>query len=74
MEIEKKLARLEEIVTGMEKGDITLDASLKLFEEGIRLSRECQQSLTAAEAVVQKLTGFDGNGQPITEPFKPTED
>ncbi|MBX2996203.1 MAG: exodeoxyribonuclease VII small subunit [Bdellovibrionaceae bacterium] len=70
MDFEKKLGRLEEIVQKMERGDLALEDSLKLFEEGIKLSRECQTRLNEAEAQVKKLVGFDGNGQAVTEPFK----
>lgn len=73
MEFEKKLARLEEIVQKMEKGELSLEDSLKLFEEGVKLSKECQTSLTEAENKVSLLTGFDANGSPITEPFLPSE-
>lgn len=73
MDFEKKLTRLEEIVQKMEKGDMALDESLKLFEEGVKLSRECQTQLTKAEAQVKKLVGFDDKGKAITEDFK-TED
>ncbi len=55
MEFEKKLGRLEEIVQKMEKGDMALEESLKLFEEGVKLSRECQGQLTKAEAKVKQL-------------------
>ncbi len=70
MDFEKKLSRLEEIVSKMEKGDIALEESLKLFEEGVKLSRECHGQLAQAEAQVKKLVGFDSNGQPLTEAFK----
>ncbi|MBC7743138.1 MAG: exodeoxyribonuclease VII small subunit [Bdellovibrionaceae bacterium] len=70
MEFEKKLARLEEIVTQMEKGDLALEDSLKSFEEGIKLSRECHGQLAQAEAQVKKLVGFDSSGQALTEIFK----
>lgn len=70
MDFEKKLGRLEEIVQKMERGDLALEDSLKLFEEGIKLSRECQTRLNEAEAQVKKLVGFDGSGQAVTEPFK----
>ena len=46
MDFEKKLGRLEEIVVKMDKGDLALEDSLKLFEEGIKLSRECQSRWT----------------------------
>lgn len=73
MEFEKKLSRLEEIVQKMEKGDLTLDDSLKLFEEGIKLSRDCQSQLTKAEAQVKKLVSIDASGKVVTEPFKDEE-
>jgi exodeoxyribonuclease VII small subunit len=69
MDFEKKLNRLEEIVQKMEKGDLALDESLKLFEEGVKLSRDCHSQLTKAEAQVKKLVGFDEKGKPITENF-----
>ncbi len=70
MDFEKKLQRLEEIVQKMEKGDLALEESLKLFEEGVKLSRDCHTQLNQAEVQVKKLMGFDGNQQPITEDFK----
>ncbi len=70
MDFEKKLGRLEEIVQKMEKGDLALDESLKLFEEGVKLSRECQTRLNEAEAQVKQLVGFDEKGAPITENFQ----
>lgn len=70
MDFEKKLNRLEEIVGKMEKGDLALDESLKLFEEGVKLSRDCHSQLTKAEAQVKKLVGFDSEGQPIKDDFK----
>jgi exodeoxyribonuclease VII small subunit len=73
MDFEKKLSRLEEIVHKMEKGELALDESLKLFEEGVKLSRECQTQLTKAETQVKKLVGFDDKGKAITEDFS-TED
>ncbi len=73
MDFEKKLGRLEEIVTKMEKGELNLEESLKLFEEGVRLSRECHQKLNEAEAQVKKLVGFDAAGNPLTETFVPEE-
>lgn len=70
MDFEKKLTRLEEIVQKMEKGDLALEDSLKLFEEGVKLSRDCHGQLTKAEAQVKKLVGFDSNGKAMTEDFK----
>lgn len=72
MDFEKKLSRLEEIVHKMEKGDLALDESLKLFEEGVKLSRECQGKLTEAEAKVKVLMGENSNG-PVLQDFKAEE-
>lgn len=69
MDFEKKLKRLEEIVQKMEKGDLALEESLKLFEEGVKLSRECHQKLTEAESRVKVLSSFDESGNPITKEF-----
>ncbi|MFN3696095.1 MAG: exodeoxyribonuclease VII small subunit [Pseudobdellovibrio sp.] len=70
MDFEKKLNRLEEIVQKMEKGDLSLDESLKLFEEGVKLSRDCHGQLTNAEAQVKKLVSVDSSGKATTEDFK----
>jgi exodeoxyribonuclease VII small subunit len=69
MDFEKKLGRLEEIVQKMEKGDSTLEDSLKLFEEGVKLSRECHTRLNEAEAKVKKLVAMDAAGKAVTEDF-----
>jgi exodeoxyribonuclease VII small subunit len=69
MDFEKKLTRLEEIVQKMEKGELALDESLKLFEEGVKLSRDCHGQLTKAEAQVKKLVNFDEKGKAVTEDF-----
>jgi len=69
MDFEKKLARLEEIVTKMEGGNLTLEESLKLFEEGVKNSRECQKQLTEAEEKVKVLLKVEANGTAVTEDF-----
>lgn len=73
MDFEKKLNRLEEIVQKMEKGELSLDESLKLFEEGVKLSRDCHGQLTNAEAQVKKLVSVDDKGNAITEKFSADE-
>jgi exodeoxyribonuclease VII small subunit len=70
MSFEKKLTRLEEIVKKMENGELSLDESLKLFEEGVKLSRDCNNELTEAEQKVKKLVGVDADGEPVLEDFK----
>lgn len=73
MDFEKKLGRLEAIVQQMEKGDLPLDQSLKLFEEGVGLTRDCQKQLTEAENKIQLLVEVDANKQPVTKPFSAEE-
>ena len=66
---EDALNKLERIVSQLEEGEISLEESLKLFEEGIRLSRLCNQKLDEAEKKVEiLLKGKDGtlNAQPFT--------
>jgi len=55
IDLEKSLAELEEIVEQLESGDLPLEKSLKQFERGVRLSRECQSALKEAEQRVQVL-------------------
>jgi exodeoxyribonuclease VII small subunit len=57
MDLEKSLAELETIVEQLESGELPLDRSLKEFERGVRLSRECQGALKDAEQRVQVLMG-----------------
>ena len=73
MDFEKNLIRLEEIVGKMERGELSLDDSLKLFEEGVKLSKECHQRLSEAENKVRILMGVDEKGQAVTQEFKPEE-
>jgi len=61
-DFEKSLAELEALVTAMEEGDLSLEESLKAFENGIRLTRNCQAALQKAEQKVQIL--MDNDGQP----------
>jgi exodeoxyribonuclease VII small subunit len=68
---EDALNKLEKIVSKLEEGDIPLEESLKLFEEGIRLSRFCNQKLDEAEKKVEiLLKGKDGMLKP--QPFDPS--
>lgn len=52
---EESLKKLETIVDRLEKGDLSLEESLKLFEEGVGLSNACKQELDAAEGKVEML-------------------
>jgi len=64
---EAALARLEEIVGALERGDAKLEEGLALFEEGIALSRRCQELLADAEGRIQKLVAEGGRF--ALEPF-----
>jgi len=59
LDLEKSLGELETIVEQLESGELPLDKSLKEFERGVRLSRECQAALKDAEQRVQVLLGSD---------------
>ena len=67
---EQSLNDLERIVNQLEEGDLPLEESLKLFEEGVKLARECRDRLTNAERRIQVLMK-DANGnlglQPMDE-------
>ena len=64
---EESLAELEQWVSQLEQGEITLEESLAAFERGITLTRTCQQALQAAEQKVQIL--IEKNGNQTLEPF-----
>ena len=66
VDFERSLADLEALVTAMEKGHLSLEDSLKAFEEGIKLSRECQQALKEAEQKVEILMNNSNTPQPFT--------
>jgi len=69
---EAALERLEEIVKELESGELPLEQSLKLFEEGIKLSRICNKRLEEAERKVEILLK-DKNGSIKAEPFEEEE-
>lgn len=60
LNFEQALGELEALVAAMESGDLTLEESLQAFEAGVRLTRECQQTLQQAEQKVQLLLADDG--------------
>jgi exodeoxyribonuclease VII small subunit len=55
VDLEKSMHELEQVVEQLEGGDLSLDKSLKQFEKGVKLSRDCQAALTDAEQKVQVL-------------------
>ena len=66
---ESSLEELEKIVGKLERGDLPLEASLELFEQGIRLSRECQERLSQAERRIEVLLR-DQQGRPTVSAFE----
>lgn len=71
-QFEASLQALETIVDQLERGDLTLEASLAAFEQGIRLSRGCQQALETAEQRIRILSEASDDAEP--EPFTDTAD
>ena len=66
---EASMTRLEQIVRAMERGDVALEESLKLFQEGTELVRSCQKILDDAQLHVKKImTAPDGS--PVEEDFR----
>ena len=66
-DFEKSLQQLEQIVQQMESGDLGLEESLKQFEQGIKLAKNCQNALSTAELKVKQL--IEQNGLQQTMPF-----
>lgn len=65
---EQNMARLEQIVRAMERGDVALEESLKMFQEGTELVRSCSKLLDEAQLQVKKImTAPDGS--PVEEEF-----
>jgi len=73
VDFERALAELESQGQRLEGGDLPWEDALKAVEEGVRLTRQCQQSLDAAEQKVQLLLA-KRDGSPDTEAFTPRDD
>ena len=71
-DFEKSLQQLEQIVSKMENGDLGLQDSLSSFEQGIKLAKQCQDTLSEAELRVEQL--IEKNGLQQTVPFEDTDD
>jgi len=68
LSFEQAMKRLEQVVRELETGDLSLDQSLALFQEGVALTRHCGSLLDQAETRIEKL--LEQNGQPVTVPFE----
>ncbi len=69
---EESLQRLEKIVAELEKGEVPLEKSLNLFEEGMQISTQCRKQLEQAEGRVEVL--LKQNGKLQAEPFEPSSE
>jgi exodeoxyribonuclease VII small subunit len=69
-DFERSLSRLEEVVRKLESPQLSLDEAMKLFEEGVNLSRECQKQLEEAEGRVEILLK-KADGKLVAEVFEP---
>ncbi len=68
MSFEASMERLEQIVRAMEQGDVPLEKSLALFQEGTELVKNCQKMLDEAQFQIQKVLK-DADGEPVMEEF-----
>ncbi|KGS12367.1 MULTISPECIES: exodeoxyribonuclease VII small subunit [Pseudomonas syringae group] len=71
LDFEQSLADLQALVERLENGELSLEDSLTAFEQGVRLTRECQSALTQAEQKVQVL--LERDGELTEEPFDTAE-
>lgn len=67
VDFEQSLSELQALVERLESGELSLEQSLTAFEQGVALTRDCQQALTLAEQKVQQL--IEQNGALTTTPF-----
>lgn len=67
--LEESMARLEEIVDELERGEHTLEESLEKFEEGVKLGKRCREILERAETRIRKLVDVDEDGTRVEEDF-----
>jgi exodeoxyribonuclease VII small subunit len=68
IDFEQSLSQLESLVEKLENSEFTLEQSLQAFEQGVKLTRQCQQALSQAEQKVQLL--IEENGQSTPVPFE----
>lgn len=66
---ENKMKRLENIVNKLEEGEYGVEETLELFQEGVKLGKDCRKILNDVELKVNKVLGVDENGEIVTENF-----
>ncbi|MBL41004.1 MAG: exodeoxyribonuclease VII small subunit [Chloroflexi bacterium] len=67
LDFEKSLEKLEKIVDELENGDLSLEKSIKTFEEGVKITKHCQSLLNKAELKIQKLLEKDDGSLTLEE-------
>ncbi len=70
LSFEESARRLSAIVEELEGGELPLERSLELFEEGVRLARSAKTRLDKAERRVEELLAVDGQGKPVVRDFE----
>ncbi len=70
MTFEEKIKQLEKITEDLAGGGLSLEDSVKQFEKGVKLSRECEQALNKSEEKVKLLINIDENNEVHTKDFK----
>lgn len=70
---EDSLERLEAIVQQLEQGKLGLSESLGCYEEGVKHLKRCYRALESTERKIELLSGFDADGNPVTESFEEAE-
>jgi len=73
LRFEQALENLQAVVKKLESGDVSLEDALKQFEEGVKLSRQCQSYLSEAEKRVEILTQSKGDSEIALKPFDPAQ-
>ena len=71
IDFEQQLENLEALVASLESGDLSLEDSMKSFEQGIKVARECQKALKDAEQIVEVLTR-QGN-ELVSDDYRPED-
>lgn len=69
-DFETSLGQIEQIVMGLEGGQLSLDDSLKAYETAVAKMRRCYQMLEVAQRRISVLSGVDADGNPIVEPLR----
>ena len=72
-DFEAALAELEQIVLQLEQGDLPLEESLRQFERGVALTRNCQKALRQAEQKI-RLLAKNADGEPVEQDFAPPDE